>query len=71
MTLIVEADSHGAMVLPASPCKRYLMTENADGSILLQPVLMSEAQAEYDGNAELRQLLTQATSAPTVRRQRR
>jgi len=47
------------------------LQENLDGSILLQPArVVSEAQAEYDNDPELRELLARATQSPTVRRNR-
>jgi len=69
--LLVETDSRSRVVLPGHPSERFLVHENSDGSILLQPArVVTEAQAEYDANPELRDLLARATQAPTVRRTR-
>ena len=68
---IVETDGEGAVVLSGHPSRRFLIRENADGSILLQPVgVVAEGQYEYNVTAELGELLTAATSSPTVRRTR-
>ncbi|WP_225337027.1 hypothetical protein, partial [Mycobacterium intracellulare] len=53
------------------PRQRYLLRENEDGSILLQPALMvTAAQQEYDTNPKLRHLLARATAVSTVTRGR-
>lgn len=60
------------MVLPGHPNQRYVIRENADGSLLLEPAqVVTEAQREYDSDPELRELLTRATASPTIRRARR
>ena len=67
----VETDSRGRVVLPGHPNQRYLVRENADGSILLQPAtVMTEAQHEVESTPELRDLLARAAAAPTVNRAR-
>lgn len=68
---IIETDGEGRVVLPGHPGRRFLLRENADGSILLQPAsVVAEAQYEYDSTPGLRELLTAATSSPTVRKTR-
>ena len=37
MTILVETDSRSPVVLPGNPDRRFLMHENEDGSILLEP----------------------------------
>jgi hypothetical protein len=74
MSLVVETDNRSRVVIPGHTNQRFVMQENADGSILLQPArVVTEAQAEYDGNPELRELLARAAGSQTVRaaRQRR
>jgi hypothetical protein len=72
MSAMVETDDRSRGVLPGHPNQRYLLRENADGSLLLPPArLVTEAQHEYDTDPELRDLLTRAAAAPTVRRARR
>ena len=67
--VIIETDNRSRAVLPGRPNQRYIMRENDDGSILLQPArVVTEAQHEYDSNPELRDLLSRAAAAPTVRR---
>lgn len=71
MTTTVETDDRSRVVLPGHPNKRFIVRENADGSILLQPArVVTEAQHEYDSDPELRDLLARATASPTVRRAR-
>jgi len=70
MTL-VQTDSRSRVVLTGHPNEQFVVQENDDGSILLQPArVVTEAQAEYDDSPELRELLSRATSSPTVRRRR-
>jgi hypothetical protein len=68
---LIETDGRSRAVIPGHPNQRFVVQENADGSLLLQPaVVVTEAQREYDTSPELRELLARATSSPTVRRQR-
>jgi hypothetical protein len=67
----IQTDGRGRVVLPGHPDKRYLMRENEDGSILLQPATaVTVAQHEFQSTPELLDLLARATAAPTVRRVR-
>lgn len=67
----VETDDRSRVVLPGHPNKRFIVRENADGSILLQPArVVAEAQHEYDSDPELKDLLARATASSTVRRTR-
>lgn len=71
MSIVIETDSRSRAVLPGHSNQRFLLQENADGSLLLQPAqVVSQAQLDYDGDPELQELLTRATQAPTVRRRR-
>ena len=71
MTILVETDSRSRVVIPGHGNQRFLVQENADGSLLLQPaVVVTEAQHEYDSDRELRELLARATASPTVHRSR-
>lgn len=71
MSLLVETDARSRVVLPGHPSERFLVHENEDGSILLQPaIVVTAAQAEYDSNPSLRDLLARADEAATVRRTR-
>lgn len=68
---IIETDGEGRVSLPGHPCKRFLLRKNADDSILLQPArAVTETQYEYDNTLRLRELLTAASSSPTVRKLR-
>lgn len=71
MTLMVETDARSRVVLPGHPGQRFLLRENADGSLLLEPAqVISEAQLEYNESPELRALLARAAGSPTVRKSR-
>jgi hypothetical protein len=68
---LVETDSRSRVVLPGHSNERFLLRENADGSLLLEPArVVTEAQLEYDNDPELRELLSRASRSPTVRRTR-
>ncbi|BBX11511.1 MAG: hypothetical protein WBH51_19385 [Mycolicibacter algericus] len=67
----VETDGRSRVVLPGRPNQRYVMRENPDGSLLLQPArVVTDAQHEFDTDPELRDLLSRAAASPTVRRTR-
>lgn len=71
MAFLVETDGRSRVVLPGRQNERFLVTENADGSLLLEPaVVVSKAQYEYDTSPELQELLHRAAASPTVRRPR-
>ncbi len=71
MTLI-ETDDRSRVVLPGHPRQRFVVQENADGSILLLPAkVVTEAQLEFDESPALRELLARAAASPTVRKRRR
>jgi hypothetical protein len=69
---MVETDSRSRVVLPGHSNQRFLVQENPDGSILLQPArLVTEAQLEYDTDPRLRDLLARAAASATVKREYR
>jgi hypothetical protein len=69
--VLVETDGRSRAVLPGRPNQRFVMRENPDGSLLLQPArVVTDAQHEFDTDPELRDLLASAAAAPTVRRVR-
>ena len=74
MSILVETDERSRLVLPGHNNKKFLMRENEDGSVLLQPALVvTQAQSEYDTNPELRALLARAASSkklPRIRKYR-
>ena len=71
MAALVRTDSRSRVVLPGHPDQMFLVQENADGSILLQPArVVMEAQAEYDETPQLQELLSRAMSSPTKKRRR-
>ena len=71
MGILVETDGRSRVVLPGHSNQSFVMRENADGSILLEPArVVTHAQHEYDSNPELRALIERATASTTVRRSR-
>lgn len=71
MTLI-ETDDRSRVVLPGHPSQRFVLRENEDGSILLEPArVVTEAQLEYDESPELQALLRRAAASKTDSRARR
>lgn len=71
MNIMIETDSRSRVVIPGHSNQRFLVQENADGSLLLQPArVVSEAQLEYDTDPELQALLSRAERSPTVHRSR-
>jgi hypothetical protein len=72
MVTVIETDNRSRVVLPGHSNQRFVVQENEDGSILLQPArVVTDAQLEYDGNPELRELLARAAESSTVHRTRR
>lgn len=50
---VVETDARSRVVLPGHPSQRFVVRENKDGSILLQPArIVTEAQLEYDEDGQ-------------------
>lgn len=67
----VQSDSRCRVVVAGHPDQRFILQENEDGSILLQPAqVVSEAQLEFNRDPELRALLARASRSRTVRRRR-
>lgn len=71
MDVLVETDGRSRVVLPGHPNQRFVLTEQSDGSLLLQPaVVVTAAQHEYERDSELQALLAQATRSQSVGRRR-
>jgi hypothetical protein len=69
---LIETDDRSRVVLPGHPSQRFIVRENEDGSILLEPALVvTEAQFEYDESPELQALLRRAASSKTLPRSSR
>lgn len=72
MTILVETDDRSRVVLPGHSNQRFLVQENPDGSLLLQPAIVKTAAQElYDTNPQLQELLAKAAASPTVKGPRR
>lgn len=70
--MLVETDDRSRVVLPGHKNQHFLMRENSDGSILLEPaVVLSAAQQQYDESPELQDLLSRAAVSPTMMHERR
>lgn len=68
---LIETDHRSRVVIPGRRNERFIVTENQDGSLLLEPaVVVSKAQYEYDHSPELQDMLTKAAESTTVRRPR-
>ncbi len=69
---ILETDARGRAVLSGHANELFLVRENSDGSVLLQPAtVISKTQAQYDSDPELRAVLAAAVESGTVSRDRR
>ncbi|MBK5306862.1 MAG: hypothetical protein JJD92_09270 [Frankiaceae bacterium] len=69
--VLIETDSRSRAVIPGHSNERFLLHENEDGSLLLQPArVVTEAQLAYDTDPELQALLARASRSATVRRTR-
>jgi len=69
--VLIETDNRSRAVIPGHSNERFLLHENEDGSLLLQPArVVTEAQFEYDADPVLQALLARASRSPTVRRAR-
>jgi hypothetical protein len=68
---VIQTDDRARVVLPGHKNQMFLVRENEDGSLLLQPArVVTEAQLEYNETPELQQLLALAARSATVRRVR-
>jgi spore germination protein GerM len=69
--ILIETDNRSRVVLPGHANERFLLQENADGSLYLEPaVVVSAAQREYDTTPALQELLARATASKRVTRRR-
>jgi len=67
--ILIETDDRSRVVLPGHPSQRFVLRENEDGSILLEPArVVTEAQLEYDESPELQALLSRAAASKTMSR---
>ncbi len=64
---LIEFDAKSRVTIAGHAGETFLVSQKADGSILLQPVGdVVEAQLEYDGSPELQELLIRATCSGSV-----
>jgi hypothetical protein len=70
MTLI-EMDARSRVTIPGHPRERFLVRENGDGTVLLEPaVVMTAAQYAYDTDPALQAILHDAMTSPLSTRPR-
>ena len=63
----IETDSRSRVVLPGHHNQVFIVHEQGDGSIFLEPAqVVSDAQLEYDRSPELQDLLARAMASPRV-----
>jgi len=68
---VITTDSRGRTTLTGHANAMYLMREQSDGSILLEPArVVTAAQADYDASPELQELLRRTQQGPTITRRR-
>ena len=72
MSILIETDARSRVVIPGHSNQRFVLRENEDGSILLQPAsIVTDAQHEYDSSPELQALLARAAQSSAVQRKRK
>lgn len=70
MTLI-EVDARSRVTLPGKANRRYLVREEDDGTVILEPaVVMSELEARYLANPELQARVAHGRAHPEQGRPR-
>ncbi len=70
----IRTDAKSRVVLPGHPNETFVVRENPDGSLLLEPAIVTvttAAQAEYDADPGLQHYLHLAANAQPVERTRR
>jgi hypothetical protein len=70
-TELVETDGWGRTVLTGCPDQQSVVHASADASLLLQPILAAaDAQAEFESDPELLDLLACTARSASIRRSR-
>ena len=63
----IEFDTKSRVTIAGHAGETFLVSQKAEGSILLEPVgYVVEAQLEYDGEPELQELLVRAACSGSV-----
>ncbi len=63
----LRTDDRSRTVLTGHPNEMFIVHENEDGSVLLEPAeVVSRMQRAYDSDPELRETLAAAAAAPKV-----
>jgi hypothetical protein len=66
---LIRTDKQSRVTLPGHPNQQFLVRENGDGSLVLEPaVVVTAAQYAYDTDPELQGILRQAMTSPNSTR---
>lgn len=66
--VLVEADSRSRLTIPGAAHRRFLLSEEADGTVILRPaVVMTEAERQFLSNTALQAAIAFARQNPGVR----
>lgn len=70
-TPMIEVDGRNRVTLPGKAHRRYLMHEQEDGTVILEPaVVLSELEASYRADPEIQAKVQHGRSHPEQRRPR-
>jgi hypothetical protein len=65
---LVETDARSRVVLPGRPNARYLVHEDPDGTLILEPaVVMTKAELAYRNSPELQRIVAEGRAHPERR----
>lgn len=68
---MIEVDARNRVTLPGKANRRYLLHEQDDGTMILEPaVVISELEARYRANPELQARVAHARAHPEQARPR-
>lgn len=70
-TPMIDVDGRNRVTLPGKAHRRYLLHEQPDGTLILEPaIVMSEREARYLGNPDLQARIQYARAHPEDARPR-
>jgi len=68
---MIEVDARNRVTLPGKAHNRYLVHEQEDGTVILEPaVVLSALEARYRANAEIQATVESGRAHPELRRPR-
>jgi hypothetical protein len=66
---LIKTDKQSRVTLPGHPNEQFLVRDNGDGTLLLEPaVVVTAAQYAYDTDPELQATLRKAMTSPNSTR---